>query len=68
MAKKTPVPSKEEKDALYVLLYESTLFQCHPITVNNVKAGVEHLLRTLKRDDLADLWSDPEKVAASHSS
>ncbi len=66
-SKKTPVqavePSKEETAALYVLMYDSSLFQCHPVVVDNVRGGVEALLLLLKRPDLADLWSDAEKLS-----
>lgn len=53
----------EETQALFSLMYESSLFQAHPIVVSNVRFGVEHLLRTLGREDLAELWSDQEKLA-----
>jgi hypothetical protein len=60
-------PTANERRALFVLMYDSSLFNAHPIVVTNVREGVEELLRTLGRPDLADLWADPEKLAA-HSS
>lgn len=56
--------SDDEKKALAQLMYESSLFGAHPIVVTNVRNGIETLLRTLGRDDLADLWADQEALAA----
>ena len=61
MAKK--VSAKEHQD-LYALMFESCLFSAHGVVVSGVKEGVSNLLRTLKRDDLAALWEDHDKLLA----
>jgi hypothetical protein len=55
-------PTAEERRALYNLLYDSSLFQAHPVIVSNVCRGVDSLLLVLGRPDLAALWADQETL------
>lgn len=56
-------PSAEERKVLYELLYDSCLFQAHGIVVTNVSEKIGELLRLLGREDLAEIWAEPEKLA-----
>lgn len=56
-------PTPQELHALAALMYDSGLFQAHPITVTAIRAGVEGLLTILGRPDLAVAWDDQEKLA-----
>lgn len=61
--KKPKVPSPEEKQILYSLLYDSCLFQAHGIIQRNVRDSVSQLLRALHRPDLVVLWEDEDTLS-----
>ena len=52
------------EQALRALMYETSLFQAHPIIVQGVREGIVDLLRTLGRDDLIPLWCDEQALFA----
>lgn len=59
---KVKTPTEDEKASLANLLYGSSLFQAHPVIVQNVREGVAQLLHTLGRDDLLPIWDDQETL------